>query len=56
MTPERTLDFLPTSLYPNAIIPTGLVMEELSTRASGSVYVANTELLERKNRDLQLRQ
>ena len=41
-TPERTIHILPTSLYPNAIVPTGLVTEELSTRASGPVYVVNT--------------
>jgi len=27
-TPERTIHMLPTSLYPNAIVPTGLVTEE----------------------------
>jgi len=41
-TPERTIHILPTSLYPNAIVPTGLVTEESSTRASGPVYVVNT--------------
>jgi len=55
-TPERTIHILPTSLYPNAIVPTGLITEESSTRASGPVYVVNTWLLERKNRDLPLRQ
>jgi len=55
-TPERTIHILPTRLYPNAIVPTGLVTEESSTRASGPVYVVSSRLLERKNRDLQLRQ
>jgi len=41
-TAERTLHILPTSLYPNAIVPTGVVMEEWSIRASGPVYVVNT--------------
>jgi len=41
-TPERTLHILPTSLYPKAIVPTGLVTEESSARASGPVYVVNT--------------
>jgi len=41
-TPEPTIHILPTSLYPNAIVPTGRVTEESSTRASGPVYVVNT--------------
>jgi len=41
-TPERTIHILPISLYPNAIVPTGLGTEESSTRASGPVYVVNT--------------
>ena len=41
-TPERTIHILPPSLYPNAIVPSGLVTEEWSTRASGSVQVVNT--------------
>ena len=41
-TPERTIHILPTSLYPNAFVPTGLVTEESSTRVSGPVYVVNT--------------
>ena len=40
-TPEGTMHILPTSLYPNAIVPTGLVTEESSTCASGPVYVVN---------------
>jgi len=42
MTTERTLHILHTSLYPNAIVPTGLVTEESSTRASRPVHVVNT--------------
>jgi len=41
-TPVRTIHILPTSLYPKAIVPTGLVTEESSTRASGPVYVLTT--------------
>jgi len=41
-TPERTIHILPTSQYPNAIVPTGLVTEESSHRPSGPVYVVNT--------------
>jgi len=41
-TPEGIIHILPTRLYPNAIVPTGLVTEEASTRASGPVYLVNT--------------
>jgi len=41
-TPERTIHILPTSLYPNAVVPADLVTEESSTCASGAVYVVNT--------------
>jgi len=41
-TPERTIHILPTSLYPNAFVPTALVTEESSTHAPGPVYVVNT--------------
>jgi len=41
-TSERTINILPTSLYPNAIVLTGLVAEESSTHVSGPVYVVNT--------------
>jgi len=41
-TPAGTMHILHTSLYPNAIVKTGLVTEESSTRASGAVYVLNT--------------
>ena len=40
--PERTIHILQTSLYPNAIVPTGLVTEESSIRVSGPVYFVNT--------------
>ena len=53
-TPEHTIHIPPTSLYPNAIVPTGLVTEESGTRASGPLYVVHTCLLERTNRDLPL--
>jgi len=56
MTPERTIRILPTSLYPNAMVPSGLVTEESTIRVSGHLYVVNTRLLESKNQDLQLRQ
>jgi len=58
MTPECTIRILPTSLSPNAIVPTasGLVTEESTIRVSGPLYVVNTRLLESKNQELQLRQ
>ena len=41
-THECTIHILPTSLYPNAIVPSGLVTDESSTRATGPVYVVKT--------------
>jgi len=56
MTPKHTIHILPMILYPNPIVLTGHVTEELSTHVLGPVYVVNTWPLEHKNRDLQLRQ